>query len=830
MPRSETTTACLLAALMVAGTLAAVVPAGAAPAGPSSPSAAQADAQSDSPYGDIVPQTTVETDDGATIVGGVEIPENYSVRAVPRTINGSIARVEDDRLAWEQTFSTTNASTQVSSVAVGDNGDVFALVTTQARQSETYPPETTVEVVHLTSDGDVTWRNELNASAQTTSATGGETLRATDQGVAVAYGLPGGDGVRLAEIAGGNAIWSETYDLAATPASLRTTEDGFLVAGTVGYSNPWVLRTGKSGQVQFNSTVRGAVDQRVVGAVPTDDGGALLAGTQTSFGGSHSTNTWVSRVDDDGVTRWSRIYGVGNESRVRGVYPHRTGVLLFEQGQGGLSGETEIGVRGVDDDGSQLFAETAAFNGSVTAAQYTGDEMRLVGVTGLLTERLEATTSTLDVPNRGSVDRGGLSADADVTSNESVYRGQNIRFADRGARGDTYDLVRLPGERDDFDAQVVRRVDFDDGEAVLESATLPAGEYVLRNADGEALVLDDGRVVDTGSVDDAAFELDSQDFFHLDTNRTFVDAAAGENRVSLSLHSERPDYVLHASVEDHADESVSADELRGAFDDVDTFTGVERVRGRPVATFEVSGDVNMNASAAAFDAGLYEVEVSVPDTAEAGGSATGRLVVAQDANRTVGLSLNESSLTVPTDGEARTNLSLSGVDNGITALSLSANRTGDPAVWPDIELQINASRLSASAGGSSDRAEASATAFDGETRNGTVEVGTFGVETDTFGNEPVTTGNNTITLRVDWVVDEDGTPYAVPDPITVPVEVVESTNETTGDDPGEGGVNVRGGSDDDTASDESGDDTASAESAGSEGSSSGNETAAAAAE
>ncbi|WP_415383067.1 hypothetical protein [Halosimplex sp. TS25] len=829
MSRTETAAACWLAALVVAGTLAAVVPAGAAAAGPSTPSADAADTQSNSPSATTVPIAFAGTDDGGTVVGGIELPENYSIRMGSPALNGSLVRFdEDDQVDWKRTFSTTNATTQVADVAVGDGGDVYALVTTRDVQVETYPAETTVEVVHLTSDGDVTWRHELNASAMSAYGGTADTMRATDQGVAVAFGLPGGDGVRLTELSGGDAVWSETYGVDASPTSLRTTDDGFLVAGNAGYSNPWVLRTGSSGQVQFNHTVRGSVDQSVVGAVPTDDGGALLAGTQSGFGGSYSTNAWVSRVDDDGVTRWSRLYGVGNESRVQQVFAHRNGVVLLEQGQNQFRGATTVRVRGVGDDGRQLFDEASQFNGSLTAASRVDGELRLAGLTGLLSDRIATTESTITIPRTSSGDSDRLRADVDVTSNETAYRGQNLRFADRGANGATYDLVRVPDETDFFEPHVVRRVSLDDGEAVLESATLTDGEYVLRNDDGESLVLEDGAVVGTGTDSEAAFTLASQDFFYLETNRTFVDAAAGEDRVSLSLRSERPDYDLQVAVEDNQGESVSADELRDAFDDVDGFTGVERVGGDPVAAFEASGDVRMNASAAAFDAGLYEVEVSAVDTREAGASANARLVVAHESNRTVGLSLNESSLTLPINGTAQTNLTLSGVDNGISALSISANRTGHPAVWPDLGLHINASRLSAGAGGSSDSAEASATAFDGNTGNGTVTVGTFGVETNTFGNEQIEPGNNTITLRVDWVVDEDGIPYGVPDAITVPVEVVESTNGTDGERD-EGGVGISGGSSGGDSSSSGGDSAGGSNSAsGSAGAT--NSTTAAAAE
>ncbi|PSP66696.1 hypothetical protein BRC79_07280 [Halobacteriales archaeon QH_8_67_27] len=754
----------------------------------------------------MVPLAVEEGPDGDTIAGGVELPENDSARAGLQQMNGTLTRVADESVSWKRTFSTPNATTQVTDVAVGPNGDVYALVSTRDTQADTYPPETTVEVVHATSDGDVTWRYELNASARSALGASGDTLRATDEGVAVTHALPDGDGVRLAELSGGDPIWNETYETDANPTTLRTTDDGYLVAGSVGFSNPWVLRTGQSGQVEFNWTVRGAVDQRVVGAVPTDDGGVILAGSQSNFGGgAASTNAWVSRLDDDGVTRWSRLYGTANETRVQQVFTHRSGILLLEQGRNLRGDDSTTRLRTVDDDGHQVLAADTTFDGYTTAAARTDGDLRLVGVGDPLSENVTAVTSTVPVPSSGSVDQSGLEADTGITTNETVYRGQNLRIADRSARGDTYELVRLPGERDDFEPRTVRRIEFD-GEAVLESATLPDGEYVLRNDEGEPLVLDDGRVADAGTQSEAAFRVESQEFFRLDTNRTFVDAAAGEDRVSLSLRSERTDYTLLATATDVDGESVSADELRNAFGSVDGFDGVETVDGQPVARLEADGDVAVNVSAAAFDAGLYEVTLSGADTREAGASASGRLVVARDANRTLGLSLNESSLTVPLEGTDRVNLTLSGVDNGISALSVSANRTGEPAVWPDLDLEINATRLSAGAGGGDRRARASATAFRGTTGNGTVTVGTLGVSTDRYRSADISTGNNTITLSIDWVVDEDGIPYAVPNSTTVPVEVVEQTNETDGE-PDEGGVGVSGGAgdgDEGSGSEESG--------------------------
>ena len=803
MPRTQSATACWLAALVVVGTLVAVVPAGALAATPPTSAgpadapvgadAAPADAQSHSPYGNMVPTAIEETGD-ATVAGGLVLPENYSVRSTPQSINGSIVRVEDDRVVWEQTFAKANSTTRVGEIEVGEDGEVYALVSTRPTQVESYPPETTVEVVHLTADGDLTWRYELNASLSAAAQSGGETLRATDQGVAVTHALPDGEGVHLAELTGGDAIWTETYDLRAAPSTLRVTDDGFLVAGTVGYSNPWVLKTSASGAVELNRTVDGTVDQRVVGAVPTDDGGVLLAGTQTTFGGSYSSNAWVSRLDDEGVTRWSRVYGTDARASVQGVAASDGGVVLLERGEYSLDGATTLRFRGVDADGAQRFVESTEFAGSLTAVDLGADTVTLAGVENVLTGNYSVNTATVELPERASGE-DTFAADTGPTSNETVYRGQNLQFADVGTGDETYELVRLPGEYDEFEPQVVRRIDFEDDEALLESATLPAGEYVLRNA--EPVVLDDGQVVDTGDRAAAAFELRSQDFFRLETNRTFVNAAAGDDRVSMTLDSQRSGYTLQTWAIDSDGESASAEELRDAFAGVDGFEGVETVDDRAVAqiTVEDGEDFRMNVSAAAFDAGLYEVTAAAADTRDAGAVTTGRLVVAQNTGNRVGLALNRSSLTVPVDGTAAANVTLTGVDEGITAISLSANRTGEPAVRPRLDLRVSASRISVGAGFGGEEATTSATAFDADTASGNLTVATLRVKTERFGDETVATGNNTIAFRVDWVVGEDGVPYAVPDPITVPVEVVESTNESaTPADPDEGGVVSSGSS------------------------------------
>jgi hypothetical protein len=130
-------------------------------------------------------------------------------------------------------------------------------------------------------------------------------------------------------------------------------------------------------------------------------------------------------------------------------------------------------------------------------------------------------------------------------------------------------------------------------------------------------------------------------------------------------------------------------------------------------------------------------------------------------------------------------VTLSGLTEGVGALALSANRTGEPGVRLRLRAEVDASRLSS--GGSISQRESTTEmmAFDANTSTGAVEVARFRVRAESLGRDPITNGTNTATLRVDWVVDDDGVPYTLPDPVTVTYEVTDAGNATGDGGPGE---------------------------------------------
>jgi hypothetical protein len=785
----QTVSACGLVVLLVASTVALTVPAAAtAGAQSSTPAAPTAVGTTDSAYNDTAFLAVADAGDGATVAGGVSasIPENVSA---PRAPNATVMRFDADGNAeWTKTFTGPDA-TRIVDVTVGDYDSVYFLMLDRPADPEADYRAGKLVLGKLAADGDVVWQTDLDGSTGYPAAA---SLVTSEDDVAVTYAVPDGEsqGVRLAEYSGSDRLWKQTYDVRASPSSLERTDDGFLLAGTAGFGEPWVLRTTESGEPTLNETYPGIDAEQVAGAVATDDGGVVLAGTQRPGFGAGGVSTWAAGIDSDGQTTWTRVYGVGSGAQVQQLIPIDGGFALVGQ-EGVYVGDTpQMRLLGIGTDGAQLFDERVETSGYHTAVARTGDDLTVASVQSPLSGRIQGSLQRVAIPESDASADPSIAADVGITSNETVYRGQNLRIADGG---ETYELVRLPGAYDEFEPHVVRRIELADDEAVVESATLPRGEYVLQTTDGQAVELEDGQVTGEADREEAAFTLTMQDFFRLETSQTFLNVAAGEELVTLTAESDRTDYDAYVSAERSSGESASADQLRDALGDVPGFVGVETVDGEPAARIEMADRNSINASVEALDAGMYEFQISGVDTRDGGAVATGRVVVGKSLDRQLGVELANETLTVAVGQRTSTNVTLTNVTNGISAMSLSLNRTGEPAVGLRADVSINASRAGSSAGWSDRSAEASAEAFQGNTGNGTVLVGTVGADADIFSVDENTTGTNTATFRIDWVVDEDGTPYALPDERTITIEIVPG-NATGGGTSESGATGSAGGS------------------------------------
>lgn len=788
--------ACCLVVLLVVSPVATAVPAAAsATTQPSAVSTETANAttQADSEFDGTAFLAVDEASDGDLVAGGVEVAPNASSRPALANTTATLARVGENGTEWSTSVGNGN-TTAVRDVLAADDGIYFLLV--ESRGGARGPGSSRSADVRLgkaSSGGEVRWQESLNGTLGFTAGTGGS-LVDTDDGVALARQVPG-SGVRLTEYDGRTVAWERTYDVEARVGSVRATDDGFLLAGSVGFDEPWVLRTAESGQPVFNETYPGIESAGVLGAVPTDDGGALVAGRHRP-GFDAGSGALTARLDGDGQVRWTRVHGTGSDVQLTRVFGTERGLLLAGQSIAGPGETGSVRLLGVGADGAELAGGTVEDVPRVTAMTRSDDSLRVAGLegAGLSEGDLNAVFRTIQVPSTEAPGDASLAADTALASNETHYRGQDIRVRDAGL-ADTYTLVRLPGEFGEFEPQEVRQVTLgDDGTAVFESATLPEGKYVLRMPYDRPVAVEDGRVQGPADRSEAAFRVEEQRLFRVETNRTLVDVAAGERRLSLTLDSDRQSYEVHVRADRFRGGAAGATDLREAFGQVDGFEGIDTVDGQPAARIAVGdrgdeGSLGLTADVADLRPGLYDVVVSGADTRDGGAVADGRFVVGTPEEHPVGLELGAQSLTVGAGEEVRTNVTLTGLTGGAGALALSANRTGDPDVRLRLDADVNASRVSAGGGVSPRESTTELMAFDADTPTGSVEVARLEVRGESLGREPLTNGTNTATLRVDWVVDEDGVPYTAPEPVTVAYEVTGAGNATgAGDSPGDGGA------------------------------------------
>ena len=720
------------------------------------------------------------SDDGGTLVAGTT-----GLRAA----NATILQVgADGTTNWTHEYASANRS-GIAALAPASDGGAYA-VRTERRvlDNASRPPETSVALVRFGSDGDRQWAEPLNTTGYIAR---GVALTHADDGVAVAYSR-GESGVRLARYDDtGNVTLEQTYGVEAEPTALRTTENGFLLAGSVHIDTPWVVRTNGAGEPVLNETYDESSGGRVVGVTPTDDGGAILAGWHRAGFGGFNPTPWATRIDSDGVPEWSRLYQTGEQTRVVDVLDTDDGVVLVGSDRAPWGDDSTARFVGVAANGTEQFQTSRA------------DTTRVVAVTGNSDGAIAATTNFADRNGSSNVlsvdfpdESAGTTLDAEVapTSNESVYRGQALGFEYPNASTETLDLVAVPGEHSDFDRHVERRIALDtDGHAVVESATLSPGEYVVETPAGDVLAVENGTLTPETGNETAAFAVKRHDL-RVDTNSTYVDATTGDAETTVSIATRRSNYSVYVSADRFRGDAADADVLRDAFADTPGFAGVEHVDSRPVARIDLGPthevpptdgysrwNQEFSVSADAFDAGLYRLRVASVDTRDGGATETTRLVVGKSTAEPLNVTLENDSLTVPVGNESNTNVTVSGLTEGVSAMSMSARRTGEPAISLQAHVDIDANRGEGSGSWSDRESTASAAAFGGNTSEGTVTVGELGVRARERGVDVDGNATNTVTFGLDWVVDEDGTPYAIPDDQTITVEV---TNGTASSQPG----------------------------------------------
>jgi len=113
-----------------------------------------------------------------------------------------------------------------------------------------------------------------------------------------------------------NAQWAIIYGGTGSDSAYsiqQTNDGGYIVAGETnsfgaGGSDVWILKLTSSGDIEWQKTYGGIVDDCAWSIQQTGDGGYIVAGETGSFG-ARDKDIWILKLSSTGAIEWQRTYG-----------------------------------------------------------------------------------------------------------------------------------------------------------------------------------------------------------------------------------------------------------------------------------------------------------------------------------------------------------------------------------------------------------------------------------------------------------------------------------------------------------------------------------------
>lgn len=210
-------------------------------------------------------------------------------------------------------------------------------------------------------------------------------------GLTASFGAGGSDFWLIKTDSNGNMAWNKTYggsknDLATS--IIKTADGGYAVAGWeesfgAGGEDFWLIKINANGDMQWNKTYGGSLNDEAFCVIQTRDGGYALAGDTASA--SSTEDAWFVKTDSNGNVQWNQTYGqtgidamlsvvqLNDDAYVLGGWTSSFGAgstdawllktgsngnMLWNRTYGGLLDDTAYSMVKVDDGGFALAGST----------------------------------------------------------------------------------------------------------------------------------------------------------------------------------------------------------------------------------------------------------------------------------------------------------------------------------------------------------------------------------------------------------------------------------------------------------------------------------------
>ncbi|MCW4043139.1 MAG: hypothetical protein NWE90_05390 [Candidatus Bathyarchaeota archaeon] len=173
-------------------------------------------------------------------------------------------------------------------------------------------------ILKLTSSGDIEWQRTYGGRSRDSAWS----IQKTSDGGYIVAGDTESFGAGDADIwilkldSSGDIEWQRTYggtDWDGWPYIQEASDGGYIVAGCTesfgaGDGDIWVLKLNSSGDIEWQRTYGGSLEDNYCHIQLTSDGGYIVAGCTESFGAG-DRDFWILKLDSSGDIEWQRTYG-----------------------------------------------------------------------------------------------------------------------------------------------------------------------------------------------------------------------------------------------------------------------------------------------------------------------------------------------------------------------------------------------------------------------------------------------------------------------------------------------------------------------------------------
>ncbi len=244
-----------------------------------------------------------QTLDGGYIIAGYD---GYDVYLIKTNESGV--------LLWTKTYGGTDGDYGYSVQQTSDGGYIIAGGTKSfgAGSSDVY-------LIKTKANGDTLWTKTYG---KTFDDRGYSVQQTSDNGYIIAgetysFGADLWDVYLIKTNANGDTLWTKTYGGTGEDygrSVQQTSDDGYIIAGNTwsfgaGSADVYLIKTNESGDTLWTKTYGGIRYDDGYSVQQTSDGGYIITGETYSFGTGSSSDIYLIKTNENGVSLWTKNYG-----------------------------------------------------------------------------------------------------------------------------------------------------------------------------------------------------------------------------------------------------------------------------------------------------------------------------------------------------------------------------------------------------------------------------------------------------------------------------------------------------------------------------------------